>query len=108
RRQDDASGVRNLGNSHVKREDPTYLQPKEGPMGHYKANLRDIEFNLFEALGLGPILDSGSVGELDTATTREVLAEVARFAQGPVAESFVAGVSAGQHTIIVPDPIRAT
>ncbi len=24
-------------------------------MGHYKANLRDIEFNLFEALELGPI-----------------------------------------------------
>lgn len=48
-------------------------------MGHYKANLRDIEFNLFEALELGPILDSGSVGELDSATSREILAEVARF-----------------------------
>ena len=39
-------------------------------MGHYKANLRDIEFNLFEALELGPVLDSGSVGELDSTTTR--------------------------------------
>src|SRR6516164_3171538 len=87
RRHDGASDVRNLGNSRVKRRDPTYLQPKEGSMAHYKANLRDIEFNLFEALGIGPILDSGSVGELDTATTREILAEVARFAQGPVAQS---------------------
>jgi alkylation response protein AidB-like acyl-CoA dehydrogenase len=83
-------------------------------MGHYKANLRDIEFNLFEALELGPVLDSGSVGELDSATTREILAEVARFAQGPVAESFVAADRTppvflpDQHTITVPDPIRAT
>ena len=83
-------------------------------MSHYKANLRDIEFNLFEALELGPVLDSGSVGELDSATTREILAEVARFAQGPVAESFVAADRTppvflpDQHTITVPDPIRAT
>jgi Acyl-CoA dehydrogenase N terminal len=53
-------------------------------MGHYQANLRDIEFNLFEALKLGPVLDSGSVGELDSATTREILAEVARFARAGV------------------------
>ena len=83
-------------------------------MGHYKANLRDIEFNLFEALELGPILDSGSVGELDSSTSREILAEVARFAQGPVAESFVAAdreppvFLPDQHTITVPDPIRTT
>ncbi|MBO0865996.1 MAG: acyl-CoA dehydrogenase, partial [Mycobacterium sp.] len=83
-------------------------------MGHYKANLRDIEFNLFEALELGPILDSGSSGEVDSATAREVLAEVARFAQGPVAESFTTGDRTppvflpDQHTVSVPDHIRAT
>jgi alkylation response protein AidB-like acyl-CoA dehydrogenase len=83
-------------------------------MGHYKANLRDIEFNLFEALALGEVLDSGSVGELDAATSREILTEVARFAQGPVAESFVASdreppvFLPGEHTITVPDPIRKT
>ncbi len=81
-------------------------------MGHYKANLRDIEFNLFEALALGEVLDSGSVGEIDAATSREILAEVARFAQGPVAESFVAAdreppvFLPDEHTITVPDPIR--
>ena len=31
-------------------------------MGHYKANLRDIEFNLFEALALGELLNSGALG----------------------------------------------
>src|SRR6202012_5443829 len=83
-------------------------------MGHYKANLRDIEFNLFEALRLGPLLDSGSVGELDSATSREILAEVARFAQGPVADPSVAAAREppvflpDQHTITVPDPIRTS
>ena len=83
-------------------------------MGHYKANLRDIEFNLFEALALGDVLDSGSAGDIDSATSREILAEVARFAQGPVAESFVAAdreppvFLPDQHTITVPDPIRKT
>jgi alkylation response protein AidB-like acyl-CoA dehydrogenase len=83
-------------------------------MGHYKANLRDIEFNLFEALKLGPVLDSGAVGEIDSATAREILTEVARFAQGPVAESFVAAdreppkFLPDQHTITVSDPIRKT
>src|ERR1700742_2521186 len=83
-------------------------------MGHYKANLRDIEFNLFEALALGDLLDSGALGELDSATSREILAEVARFAQGPVADSFVASDRTppvflpDEHTITVPDPIRKT
>ena len=99
--------------SRVKRHDTSYCT-EEGFIGHYKANLRDIEFNLFEALELGPVLDSGSVGELDSATTREILAEVARFAQGPVAESFVAAdreppvFLPDQHSITVPDPIRTT
>ncbi|HET9876748.1 MAG TPA: acyl-CoA dehydrogenase [Mycobacterium sp.] len=83
-------------------------------MGHYKANLRDIEFNVFEALQLGPILDSGAAGELDSTTARESLAEVARFAEGPIAESFAAADRTppvflpDRHTITVPEPIQAT
>ena len=59
-------------------------------MGHYKANVRDIEFNLFEVLGLGAVLDSGSYGDLDEDTARTMLDEVARLAEGPVADSFAA------------------
>ncbi len=44
-------------------------------MGHYKSNLRDFEFNLFETLELAHVPDSGPVGELDSATTREILAD---------------------------------
>ncbi|MGO4442843.1 acyl-CoA dehydrogenase [Mycobacterium sp. 2YAF39] len=57
-------------------------------MGHYIANVRDIEFNLFEVLGLGSVLDSGGYGDLDVDTVRTMLDEVTRLAEGPVAESF--------------------
>ena len=39
-------------------------------MGHYIANIRDIEFNLFEVLNLDGILDSGGYGDLDADTVR--------------------------------------
>ncbi|NUS44626.1 MAG: acyl-CoA dehydrogenase [Mycobacteriaceae bacterium] len=57
-------------------------------MGHYKSNVRDLEFNLFEVLGIGSVLDSGAYGDLDSDTVREMLAEVKRLAEGPLAESF--------------------
>ena len=34
-------------------------------MSHYKANLRDIEFNLFEMFGGGDRLGTGPYAELD-------------------------------------------
>ncbi|WP_410874059.1 acyl-CoA dehydrogenase [Nocardia sp. A7] len=57
-------------------------------MGHYKSNLRDLEFNLFEALGIGPILDSDAYGDLDSDTVRQMLREVRRLAEGPLGESY--------------------
>ncbi|MCO5997551.1 acyl-CoA dehydrogenase [Actinoallomurus rhizosphaericola] len=57
-------------------------------MGHYKSNLRDIEFNLFEVLGRQEILGTGPFGEVDEATARSVLDEVNRLATGVLAESF--------------------
>ncbi len=57
-------------------------------MGHYIANLRDIEFNLFEVLNIGPILGAGRYRDLDVDTVHTMLDEVARLAEGPVAESF--------------------
>ena len=43
---------------------PTYRE-KGITLGHYIANVRDIEFNLFEVLGLGTLLDAGAYGDLD-------------------------------------------
>jgi len=57
-------------------------------MGHYKSNLRDIEFNLFEMLGRRDLLGSESFPEIDEQTARGILDEVNRLAIGPIAESF--------------------
>jgi alkylation response protein AidB-like acyl-CoA dehydrogenase len=57
-------------------------------MGHYKSNLRDIEFNLFEVLRRQDLLGSERYPDLDEETARGILAEVNRLATGPIAESF--------------------
>ncbi|WP_377638860.1 acyl-CoA dehydrogenase [Oryzobacter terrae] len=57
-------------------------------MGHYKSNLRDIEFNLFEVFGRADVLGSGPYEELDADTAREMLKEVSRLAENELAESF--------------------
>ncbi|WP_033246340.1 acyl-CoA dehydrogenase [Nocardia carnea] len=83
-------------------------------MGHYQANLRDIEFNLFEVFELGKLLDAGAYGDLDTDTAREILAEVKRLAEGPVAESFAAAdrepveFRPETHSIDVGEPLTRT
>jgi hypothetical protein len=57
-------------------------------MGHYKSNLRDLEFNLFEVFGANEQLGTGPFHDLDEETARGILAEVVRLAEGPLAESF--------------------
>ncbi len=57
-------------------------------MGHYKSNLRDLEFNLFELFGLDESLAGDNFGDLDGEAARDMLREVVRLAEGPVAESF--------------------
>ena len=57
-------------------------------MGHYKSNVRDLEFNLFEVFDLEKALATGEFGDLDGESVREMLDEAARQAEGPLAESF--------------------
>ena len=57
-------------------------------MGHYKSNLRDIEFNLFEMLGRDDVLGHGPYEDVDTDTAREMLKEMARLSEHELAESF--------------------
>jgi alkylation response protein AidB-like acyl-CoA dehydrogenase len=77
-------------------------------LGHYITNVRDIEFNLFEVLNLDDVLAAGGYGDLDAGTVRTMLDEVARLAEGPVAESFAAAdrkppvFDPQRHTISVP------
>jgi len=58
-------------------------------MSHYKSNLRDIEFNLFEVFGAQDRLGHGPFAEMDVETARHTLSEVERLAVGPLAASFV-------------------
>ncbi|QIK75085.1 acyl-CoA dehydrogenase [Nocardioides piscis] len=58
-------------------------------MTHYKSNLRDIEFNLFEVLGRDEILGQGPFAEIDGETAREILAEVDRLSREDLAASYV-------------------
>jgi len=61
----------------------------EMSMAHFKSNLRDIEFNLFEVLNRHELLGETPHEELDEETARGILEEVDRLATGPLAESFV-------------------
>ena len=47
-------------------------------MGHYTANLRDIEFCLFDLLDRESILGKGIYADLDKATAMGMLEEVKR------------------------------
>ncbi|MEV0333937.1 acyl-CoA dehydrogenase [Nocardia neocaledoniensis] len=81
-------------------------------MGHYKANVRDLEFNLFEVLGIGSVLDSGAFGDLDADTVKEMLSEVRRLAEGPLAESFADAdrnppvFDPNTHTVTIPESFK--
>ena len=60
-------------------------------MSHYRSNLRDIEFNLFEVFRIQDLFGSGPYAEMDLETARDVLHEVERLATNDFAESFVEG-----------------
>ena len=57
-------------------------------MGHYKSNLRDIEFNLFEVFDSETHYGSAAFPEIDVETARTILAELEKLAVTELAESF--------------------
>ncbi|WP_344834894.1 acyl-CoA dehydrogenase [Actinocorallia longicatena] len=57
-------------------------------MTHYRSNLRDLEFNLFEVFGLGDRLGRAPFAEIDADTARDILGQVEKLSTGPVAASF--------------------
>ncbi|MBI3214844.1 MAG: acyl-CoA dehydrogenase [Mycobacterium sp.] len=60
-------------------------------MGHYKSNVRDLTFNLFELLELEKTLDGGTFGDLSGADVRRMLDAAAADAEGPLADAFADG-----------------
>ena len=81
-------------------------------MSHYKSNVRDLEFNLFEVFGLEKVLATGAFGDLDGDTVREMLAEASKLAAGPVAESFTESdrhpptFDPETHRVRLPEPFK--
>ena len=58
-------------------------------MSHYKSNLRDIEFNLFEVLQRQDVLGQPPFADLDADTARGILTELERMATAPLAERVI-------------------
>jgi alkylation response protein AidB-like acyl-CoA dehydrogenase len=81
-------------------------------VSHYKSNVRDQVFNLFEVLGVDKALGEGEYSDIDADTAREMLAEISRLAEGPVAESFVEGdrnppvFDPKTHEVTLPDSFK--
>jgi alkylation response protein AidB-like acyl-CoA dehydrogenase len=81
-------------------------------MGHYKSNLRDLEFTLFEVLRVQDRMGVGPFAEMDPDTARYVLAEVDRVARGPLADSFAETdrhpptFDPETHSVTVPEPFK--
>jgi alkylation response protein AidB-like acyl-CoA dehydrogenase len=81
-------------------------------MGHYKSNVRDLEFNLFEVLDLEKALATGEFADLDGPTVRQMLEEASRMAEGPLAESFADAdrnpptFDPAAHTVSIPESFK--
>ncbi|EHB55430.1 acyl-CoA dehydrogenase domain-containing protein [Mycolicibacterium rhodesiae JS60] len=81
-------------------------------MSHYKSNVRDQVFNLFEVYGIDKAFGEGKYTELDADTAKEMLAEMSKLAAGPLADSFVEGdrnppvFDPETHTVTLPDAFK--
>jgi alkylation response protein AidB-like acyl-CoA dehydrogenase len=82
-------------------------------MSHYRSNLRDIEFNLFEVFDADSYLGSGPFAAVDGDQARMLLGELERFTRESVwADSFVAAdrqplTLSPEGDVTVPDELDA-
>ena len=83
-------------------------------MSHYKSNVRDLEFNLFEVLRIQEVLETGAYGDLDVDTAKTILDEVRRLAEGPYAASFADAdrnppvFDPDKHEAILPESLKTS
>ena len=83
-------------------------------MGHYKSNLRDIEFMLFEVLQRDQVLGTGPWEDVDADTARSILAEVERLATHELAASLLDAdrnppvFDPATHTVTMPASFKAS
>lgn len=80
-------------------------------MGHFRSDLRDIEFDLFEVFRVqdGPV---GPDVDNDPDTLRDLLRELDRLATGPLAEGYADAdrhppvFDPATHTVTLPEPVK--
>jgi alkylation response protein AidB-like acyl-CoA dehydrogenase len=81
-------------------------------MGHFRSDLRDLEFTLFEVLRVQDRMGRAPFDQMDEDTARDLLGEVNRMATGPLAAGFA---DADRHppvfdpatgTVALPDSLR--
>ena len=83
-------------------------------MGHYKSNLRDIEFTLFEMLGRDKVLGTGPYADMDVDTARTILSEVERLSSEVLAESLLDSdrnppvFDPATHSVKLPESFKAS
>ncbi|HEX8488779.1 MAG TPA: acyl-CoA dehydrogenase [Propionibacteriaceae bacterium] len=83
-------------------------------MSHYKSNLRDIRFNLFELLGREQVMGHGAFEEMDRETADAMLDEVDHLARTKLATSFADSATpspvfdAGRHRVTMPPDFHAS
>jgi len=81
-------------------------------MSHYKSNLRDLYFNLFEVFGIERLLGTQAYPDLDTDTVRGILSEAERLAREDLAASYVEGdrnppvFDPATHSVAIPEAFR--
>jgi alkylation response protein AidB-like acyl-CoA dehydrogenase len=83
-------------------------------MSHYRSNVRDIEFNLFEVLQREKILGTAPYEDLDRETVSTMLTEVERLATTKLAASFVEAdreppvFDPAAHTVTLPEAFKSS
>jgi alkylation response protein AidB-like acyl-CoA dehydrogenase len=79
-------------------------------MSHYKSNLRDIKFNLFEVLGREEILGTEPYADLDRETVSAILAGADHLARTKLAKSFadqdLPAFDPKSHSVTVPESLK--
>jgi hypothetical protein len=77
---------------------------------HYRTNLRDIRFNLFEAARIEEYIGAGDYEDLDRDTVEDILREVDRLSREEFAESFEEGDRVGAKLVdgqvVLPEPVK--
>jgi alkylation response protein AidB-like acyl-CoA dehydrogenase len=81
-------------------------------VGHYKSNVRDLEFNLFEVFGRQDVLGRGIYEDVDVDAAKDILTEVARLAENELADSLVDSdrnppvYDPATHSVTMPESFR--